>query len=391
MATGAQVVQQAQAAAAAAPAYKFGGNPFTGSSWSQVFTDCSGFVIRAFANAGQMLSGRTTFDLVTQGTPVAIAGKMGLANAKPGDLLFFNNNDHVAIYDGNGMLTEDPTTGQTISTRAVYATPDAIRRVATSSGPGGSVTTVAQAIKNATSDANLQLSLALGALLEGGTLGAGPFPTGDNGTSFGPFQIHLPAHPDVTQAQAQDPTSAVQKMLASYQNAEAQVGAAAFKANPEAAAEKTAFLAERPTQDYFASHGQAAVDSAYSQAKSTLAGTTPGGTANGTAVNAGFGQSLLNAFPGGAAVQALGSVPGVSGEVAKGIEAVISDAVGPLVKFLEVAGMVIFGLVLIVIGLVIIAKGANAQGAAVLGQGPKADDNNDDAGDAGDAEAAAAA
>lgn len=42
--------------------------------------------------------------------------------------------------------------------------------------------------------------------------------TGDNGTSFGMVQIHLPAHPDVTLAEADDPYFAINFMAHAWQN-----------------------------------------------------------------------------------------------------------------------------------------------------------------------------
>ena len=112
--------------------------------------------------------------------------------------------------------------------------------------------------------------MALGALLEGGSLGAGPFPTGDQGTSPGPFQIHLPAHPGVTVGQAQNPTSAVAFMLPEYTGAVSQVPASLWTTNPQQAAERAAMLAERPAVDYYTSR-PGAVQSAWASVQSALA------------------------------------------------------------------------------------------------------------------------
>jgi hypothetical protein len=106
--------------------YVFGGNPAAVAG--KIFTDCSGFFIRAVSDAGVKVTGRTTYDLVTQGRAVPITGTNGLASARPGDALFFFGNEHMAMYEGNGQLIEDSTTGQPLGERAVYATPDAIRR-----------------------------------------------------------------------------------------------------------------------------------------------------------------------------------------------------------------------------------------------------------------------
>src|SRR6266567_3344693 len=62
-------------------------------------------------------------------------------------------------------------------------------------------TAVGAAVYAATPNQNTRIAMILGALLEGGSLN-GPWAVGDNGTSFGPWQIHLPAHPGVSAAQA---------------------------------------------------------------------------------------------------------------------------------------------------------------------------------------------
>ena len=129
-------------------------------------------------------------------------------------------------------------------------------------------------------DPHTTLAMELGALLEGGSL-SGPWGVGDSGTSFGPFQIHLPAHPDVNAAQAADPGFAASFMAPAYQAAAQQVPGSLWDTNPEAAAEQTAFLAERPAKDYYASRGAATVNANYSAAAAALggapAGTGPGG------------------------------------------------------------------------------------------------------------------
>lgn len=82
---------------------------------------------------------------------------------------------------------------------------------------------------------------------------------GDHGTSFGPFQIHLPAHPGVTAAEAENPAWATNYMLPVYQAALTQ------NSDPMMAAALTAFHAERPAQMYPSSRisaGWAAVQNA---------------------------------------------------------------------------------------------------------------------------------
>jgi len=98
--------------------YVFGGtNPATG-------LDCSGLVQRAYKDLGIELP-RIAADQARQGTPVA-----SLAQAKPGDLLAFNNPvDHIAIYAGNGKMIAAPQPGENVKIQDVYQTPSAIRRI----------------------------------------------------------------------------------------------------------------------------------------------------------------------------------------------------------------------------------------------------------------------
>lgn len=90
--------------------------------------DCSGLTQRVFADVGISLP-RTAAQQATTGTPVA-----SLADARPGDLVFFDNSsaragiDHVGIYVGNGKMIAAPTEGETVKVQSV-GTPTAIRRV----------------------------------------------------------------------------------------------------------------------------------------------------------------------------------------------------------------------------------------------------------------------
>jgi cell wall-associated NlpC family hydrolase len=112
--------------------YRWGGtDPATG-------LDCSGLTQRVYADLGIRLP-RTAAQQATTGTPVA-----SLAQAQPGDLVFFDNSaarsgiDHVGIYVGGGQMIAAPTEGQKVRLQSV-GTPTAIRRVL----PESSTTAVA--------------------------------------------------------------------------------------------------------------------------------------------------------------------------------------------------------------------------------------------------------
>lgn len=53
--------------------------------------------------------------------------------------------------------------------------------------------------------------------------GFDPNAIGDLGTSFGLSQIHLPAHPDITKAQALDPDFAIQFMAEQFSEGNAKI------------------------------------------------------------------------------------------------------------------------------------------------------------------------
>ncbi len=217
---------------------------------------------------------------------------------------------------------------------------------------------VTPAVQSASTNDRVRLSMELGALLESGSL-SGPFGVGDQGHSYGPFQINLPYHPGVTAAQAIDPSFAASYMEAAYEAAVNSIPDALWKSNPEQAAEQAAVIAERPAVDYYSSHGVAAVDAAYGQAIQSL----------GFASFGGGGSSPLD-IP-GQVVGAVGSLPGVS---------TVTDLLNPAnwledaVKAFITSGIVLravlmgSGLIILFIGLSQISKG-DQTAAQTVGSG----------------------
>jgi len=108
--------------------------------------DCSGLVQVVFGNLGIDLP-RTSSQQATSGTAVA-----SLADARPGDLVFFDHSssragiDHVGIYVGDGKMIAAPQAGENVKVQDV-GTPTSIRRVlpqtapvaATSGGSGSGI------------------------------------------------------------------------------------------------------------------------------------------------------------------------------------------------------------------------------------------------------------
>ena len=111
--------------------YKWGGtDPATG-------LDCSGFTQRVYADLGISIP-RTSSQQATAGRPVA-----SLAEAQPGDLVFFDNSssragiDHVGLYIGGGKMIAAPQEGDVVKVQDV-GNPTLIRRIlpeGTSSAP----------------------------------------------------------------------------------------------------------------------------------------------------------------------------------------------------------------------------------------------------------------
>jgi peptidoglycan DL-endopeptidase CwlO len=98
--------------------YRWGGtNPKTG-------LDCSGLTQLVYGQLGVSLP-RVSGDQARAGTKVAT-----LAQAKPGDLVFFGSPvHHVGIYVGDGKMLDAPHAGEQVQIRKVFETPSGIRRV----------------------------------------------------------------------------------------------------------------------------------------------------------------------------------------------------------------------------------------------------------------------
>ncbi|PWW21299.1 cell wall-associated NlpC family hydrolase [Geodermatophilus normandii] len=116
-----------------AAAQRYLGVPYAwGGTDPSVGLDCSGLVQRVFGDLGIDLP-RTSSQQATAGTPVA-----SLPEARPGDLVFFDNSpsrpgiDHVGIYVGDGKMIAAPQEGDVVKVQDV-GDPALIRRVLPSS------------------------------------------------------------------------------------------------------------------------------------------------------------------------------------------------------------------------------------------------------------------
>jgi hypothetical protein len=124
-ATGATATESA----VVAEAQKYLGVPYLwGGTDPSKGLDCSGFTQLVYGNLGVDLP-RVSSQQATAGRPVA-----SLAEARPGDLLFFDHSserggiDHVGIYIGDGRMIAAPKAGETVKIQDA-GTPAVIRRV----------------------------------------------------------------------------------------------------------------------------------------------------------------------------------------------------------------------------------------------------------------------
>ncbi|MFD4757631.1 NlpC/P60 family protein [Streptomyces sp. NPDC058439] len=83
------------------------GKPYVSGGTGPNSFDCSGLTQWSYAQANVHIT-RTTYTQINDGT------RIGRSQLKPGDLVFFNNTSHVALYAGNNTVLHAPKPGAVV-------------------------------------------------------------------------------------------------------------------------------------------------------------------------------------------------------------------------------------------------------------------------------------
>jgi hypothetical protein len=160
---------------------------------------------------------------------------------------------------------------------------------------------VVDAINAAVSDERTRLAMLMGSYLESGWNASS---VGDNGTSFGPFQMHIGGaltSSGLSPEQAKNPELATRAMLGEYQGAVNKVSDSLWNSNPRQAAALAAYYAERPAQMYPSARINEAWRAMTSGGGGGIIGTAKGIAGNIGGLFTGSTEGKIGAAIGGAA------------------------------------------------------------------------------------------
>ncbi|GIF08625.1 C40 family peptidase [Actinoplanes siamensis] len=104
-------------------AFKQIGKPYGFGDAGPNSYDCSGLTMAAWAAAGKSLPHNAA-------AQYSATARIGRADLRPGDLVFYRNNQHVAIYVGDNMIIDAPSAGRDVLHRTInIMTPNGYGRV----------------------------------------------------------------------------------------------------------------------------------------------------------------------------------------------------------------------------------------------------------------------
>jgi hypothetical protein len=161
--TGSDVVADAQ---------KYLGVPYKwGGTSATTGFDCSGLTQHVFADLGISIPRTAAEQQVMSGGQKIDS----LADAQPGDLLFFGSPaHHVGIYVGNGQMLNAPHTGADVRVESVFEKPSSILRVTGASGTPSTAGTGTTAVSSASGSLNVPSQYASDFLSAGTKYGVSP-------------------------------------------------------------------------------------------------------------------------------------------------------------------------------------------------------------------------
>ncbi|AMM19970.1 hypothetical protein AX769_07110 [Frondihabitans sp. PAMC 28766] len=94
-------------------ALQYQGVPYVFGGATPAGFDCSGFVMYVYAQYGISLQHSVPLEDAA-GTTIS------QADAEPGDLVVFDNEEHIGFYAGNGMILDAPKPGGVVSVRPIW-------------------------------------------------------------------------------------------------------------------------------------------------------------------------------------------------------------------------------------------------------------------------------
>ncbi|TWX38950.1 NlpC/P60 family protein [Frigoribacterium sp. ACAM 257] len=94
-------------------ALQYVGTPYVFGGATPAGFDCSGFIMYVYAKFGVSLPHSV-------GSQAALGTTISASEARPGDVVVFNDGSHDGFYAGNGMILDAPKPGGYVSVRPLW-------------------------------------------------------------------------------------------------------------------------------------------------------------------------------------------------------------------------------------------------------------------------------